>query len=597
MKNLGVFTISIDVEPEWVQRDHPTQLDYHNEIKAEREVVQRTLKLFSKYGIRATWAIVSNMLPTDSNWEGEKTNLQNSKFVAGDIKRESPFQSAEIYDESLRYGRDIIEWIKNTSPKQEIGSHSFGHIAYDEARTSRDAIKADIASAKKAHKALDLPFEVFTFPYNNCGFRNLLAKAGMSVYRGMPHRWYYSIPCRSLRRLLNLLHFIIAVTPTTVKPIVDETGMVNVPGSMLFLGRWGRCRSLVSSKSLIKMGLAGLNRAVKRGEIFHLWFHPSNFVAKMDEQFYVLEAILKEAQRLKDNGQLEILAMGDIGSRVAKMDESMVVKSDVKKIRDAAIIQQEKYADFLENSYRLMKKDYFTSTLTFGRKKLQDLLEQALQDLPRGSSVLDVGCGVGEHLKLCSELGFNVIGVEPGRQMRAKAQERNPAVSVLDGVITNLPFEDESFDFVMAIEVLRYLHRSDIQQAYREMLRVLKPGGLLFFTVMNRFALHGFYIYDTLRRFLFFARHKETLHCEFSTPRQIRNDLAKLGVREVTCQGLIFAPIIIIYKIYPKLGARINRALEPFFDSLCRKKWMVPFTRLLTVIARRPADASVHSED
>jgi len=317
MKNCGVFTISIDVELEWAMHDKPTQLSSHCAIKLEREIVQRILRLFSKYDIRATWAVVGNLLSTESNWGGEKANPQNSRSITGDIKRECFFQHAENYDEPLRYGRDIIEWIKNASPRQEIGSHSFCHISYNEARTNRDAVRADIASAKKVHKALDLPFEVFIFPYNMVGYRDLLSKAGVSVYRGVSRRWYYSIPCCSLQRLLNLLYFIIAVTPPTVTPIVDETGMVNIPDSMLFSARGG-CRSLVSSKSLIKRGLAGLNRAVERGEIFHLWFHPSNFVYKTDEQFYVLEAILKDAQRLKESGQLEILTMGDIGNRITK---------------------------------------------------------------------------------------------------------------------------------------------------------------------------------------------------------------------------------------------------------------------------------------
>jgi hypothetical protein len=60
------------------------------------------------------------------------------------------------------------------------------------------------------------------------------------------------------------------------------------------------------------MGRAGVDRAVERREIFHLWFHPSNFVHKMDEQFQVLEEILRYAHELRKKNQLKNLTLGDV---------------------------------------------------------------------------------------------------------------------------------------------------------------------------------------------------------------------------------------------------------------------------------------------
>jgi len=211
----------------------------------------------------------------------------------------------------------MVELIRKASPKQEIGSHSFCHIPYHEGSTNCNAVRADIKIAKKLHEAFNLPFEIFVFPRNIVGYRNLLAKAGIRVYRGNSPRWYNSIPSFSFRRLMDFIYFLFRVPPPTVKATVDETGMVNIPECMLLFGRNGG-RSLVSSRDLIRMGLAGLNRAVKRGEIFHLWFHPSNFAYKIDKQFYSLEAILRYAQRLRENGQLEILTMRHIQRRTVE---------------------------------------------------------------------------------------------------------------------------------------------------------------------------------------------------------------------------------------------------------------------------------------
>jgi ubiquinone/menaquinone biosynthesis C-methylase UbiE len=59
--------------------------------------------------------------------------------------------------------------------------------------------------------------------------------------------------------------------------------------------------------------------------------------------------------------------------------------------------------------------------------------------------------------------------------MRLAAINKNPGAKMVFGIATELPFPDKSFDFVICIDVLRYLDRSDIRQALREMFRVLRP--------------------------------------------------------------------------------------------------------------------------
>ena len=89
---------------------------------------------------------------------------------------------------------------------------------------------------------------------------------------------------------------------------------------------------------------------------------------------------------------------------------------------------------------------------------------------------------------------------------------------------TELPFPDRTFDLVICIEVLRYLHNADNRQALREMYRVLKPGGTLFLTMVNRYALDGFYLNYHARKFLGRKRVSgDAPHCEFTTPAEIDN--------------------------------------------------------------------------
>jgi ubiquinone/menaquinone biosynthesis C-methylase UbiE len=275
------------------------------------------------------------------------------------------------------------------------------------------------------------------------------------------------------------------------------------------------------------------------------------------------------------------------------MKTDLWLKSDskeilIKKIREKAIARHDKTAAYIDTEYQKAGKDYFVSAFAYGRKKLEILLSETLQGLPKGSMILDIGCGTGEQIKSCCQLGFNVAGIEPSVEMRNIAQRHNPEVSIQDGIVTSLPFQDKSFDFVLAIEVLRYLHRADILQAYREILRVLRPGGRFFFTMVSRYALDGFYIYDTFKRFISrLTPYQEPVHCEFATQKQIQDDLNSLGVKEVAFYGRMFAPLMFAYKINDVLGAKITKALEPFDDSLCQKKWMAHFAWHLVVIGAR----------
>lgn len=260
----------------------------------------------------------------------------------------------------------------------------------------------------------------------------------------------------------------------------------------------------------------------------------------------------------------------------------------VESIREKAIDQHRRLAGDFDSKYQRMLENYFVSAFLYGRYKLDVLLNEVVATAPKGGHILDVGCGTGEQIKGCRAKGFNLSGIEPAAEMRVIAQRNNPDVSIEDGIITSIPFADASFDLVMAIEVLRYLHQEDIQQAYREMLRVLKSGGVMFFTMVNRYAGDGFILFDKLKRLLLSLRHRDLpAHCEFVTPGQVKRELQALNVSEVNCYGRLFGPLRTAYKINQKLGSFLARRLEAADDSICQKSWMVPFAGHLIVIVKK----------
>ncbi|MBT3511008.1 MAG: hypothetical protein HN472_15875, partial [Nitrospina sp.] len=292
----GLFTVSVDLELAWGICDQILDDDARRALSKERQIVKRLLNLMEEYEIRASWGVVGHLLQSESPWKNGTFHPEIPRPMLMGEARDWFFQVARDTSDPLWYGRDLINMIKSCSPEQEIGSHSFCHVIYDEEAANQAAIMADIRLAKEIHAVNDLPFDFFIFPRNVMGFKDILAKNGIKVYRGHEERWYESLPCKSAHRLLNLAYYLLSITPPTVKAKRDEHGLINIPASMLFIGRAG-LRGLIPNKNLAQMAIAGIDLAVKKKEIFHLWFHPSNFAYNTELQFQNLENIFRQANK------------------------------------------------------------------------------------------------------------------------------------------------------------------------------------------------------------------------------------------------------------------------------------------------------------
>jgi len=111
-----------------------------------------------------------------------------------------------------------------------------------------------------------------------------------------------------------------------------------------------------------------------------------------------------------------------------------------------------------------------------------------LDTLPSGTTVLDVGCGIGGSSRiLARDYGFTVTGITLSPQQVRRAQELTPpevsAHFQIDDALA-LSFPDASFDVIWSIEA--GLHMPDKAQFVRELMRVLKPGGILLIADWNQ---------------------------------------------------------------------------------------------------------------
>jgi len=109
---------------------------------------------------------------------------------------------------------------------------------------------------------------------------------------------------------------------------------------------------------------------------------------------------------------------------------------------------------------------------------------QALQ-LPLGSRGLDVGCGIGDHTLLLAEAVLpdgHVTGLDfsPDQlayaKEAAKESEVSKHVSYREGDMNDLPFEEDTFDWIWSMDCVGYAPVEAIP-IIRELMRVVKPGG------------------------------------------------------------------------------------------------------------------------
>jgi SAM-dependent methyltransferase len=96
-----------------------------------------------------------------------------------------------------------------------------------------------------------------------------------------------------------------------------------------------------------------------------------------------------------------------------------------------------------------------------------------------GQLVLDVGAGPGALTgELVSRVGADgVVAVDPSEPFVAALGERFPEVTSVHAVAEELPFEDESFDAVLAQLVVHFM--GDPVQGLREMARVARPNSVV----------------------------------------------------------------------------------------------------------------------
>lgn len=146
---------------------------------------------------------------------------------------------------------------------------------------------------------------------------------------------------------------------------------------------------------------------------------------------------------------------------------------------------------------------------------------------PEAGEGLEVGVGTG---RFAAPLGIE-CGVDPSPEMRKRA--RDHGIAVKDGVAEELPYPDERFDGVLMTTTLCYL--DDPEVAFREALRVVRPGGAFVLGFIDRDGPLGEWYEEKRGESAFYEP------TQFHTGREVIRLLETTGFEEIQAWQTLFS--------------------------------------------------------
>jgi 2-polyprenyl-6-hydroxyphenyl methylase / 3-demethylubiquinone-9 3-methyltransferase len=199
--------------------------------------------------------------------------------------------------------------------------------------------------------------------------------------------------------------------------------------------------------------------------------------------------------------------------------------------------------------------------------------------LKPGAKVLEVGCGAGLATMELALRGFAMHGTDSSAGMVALAEclvaeaGLGDDVSIYPADVHQLPHRDGSFELVLALGVLPWVHAP--QRALEQVGRVLVPGGHAIVTADNRLRLNALvepaenpllvpakYARRALRRAR--GRRRADVGTRLHTPARVDRWLAAAGLEAERRTTLGFGPFTFVWRpILPdRLGLRLHRGLD-----------------------------------
>ncbi len=140
--------------------------------------------------------------------------------------------------------------------------------------------------------------------------------------------------------------------------------------------------------------------------------------------------------------------------------------------------------DKVENQYDSIAKEWAETFSGEHEKKPKDqeILHRFSREIGGKGPVWDLGCGPGNTTKYLKDLGVEISGLDMSAKMLEQARRIHPEIHFRKGNILQLTFENNTIAAVVAFYTIIHFAKGQVEIAFREVFRVLRPGGILLVT-------------------------------------------------------------------------------------------------------------------
>lgn len=315
------FTISLDFELMWGIIDSPKINNYKEYVLGVRELVPELLKLFKKYNIHVTWAVVGFITFENKdqifNYIPKVLPEYNNPKLNPYIYLKNIGKNEKV--DPLHYAYSLLNKIIDTDG-MEIGSHTFSHFYCLEPNKQNDSFLYDTEASIANFDRLNLSPKSFVFCKNQFNENSLsvIEKFGFQNYRGNVNHFLYNSRSSNQENILiktsRYLDSYINLSGNNESVLKkDSFGMNNINASKFL-------RPIEKNSSYFAINQ--INRIKNSMEYcainnlgYHLWWHPFNFGKKIKENLTNLESILIHFKNLEQNYNMRSLNMNEINKQ------------------------------------------------------------------------------------------------------------------------------------------------------------------------------------------------------------------------------------------------------------------------------------------
>ncbi len=142
---------------------------------------------------------------------------------------------------------------------------------------------------------------------------------------------------------------------------------------------------------------------------------------------------------------------------------------DINRIKDMYDSVADKWAEAFIDEHDKKPKD-------------REILIRFAEEIGDRRPVWDFGCGPGNTAAYLRSLGLDISGLDLSERIIEQAKTLHPGICFQPGNILDLAFDDDSIAGVVAFYAIVHFSENQVETAFREVFRVLRPGGIFLFT-------------------------------------------------------------------------------------------------------------------